>query len=86
MKGLEAVKKIRNMIDSPLTSSTIKQGLNVIEKELTALEIIKEKATIIDCRKNTPIAIYIGNLKETTEKEWKLLKEVLGKWNWAIKN
>ena len=82
MKGLEAVKKIRYMIDSPFTSSIIKQGLNVIEKELKALEIIKRKIKeadiVIRKEKNYCYAWYYSMgciLCELTESEYDLLEE-----------
>lgn len=86
MKGLEAVKEIRNMIDSPLTSSVIKQGLNVIEKELKALEIIKNK-TISACNCLMILKSRFDNLSyqdytklfltELPKEEYDLLKELI---------
>lgn len=81
-KGLKALEDIKYMLDSPFTSSVIKQGLNTIEKELKVLEVIKEHFKIakpvgVSIEKN---AVGVGGLiqiKDLTIEDYSLLKEIL---------
>ena len=69
-KGLEALKNIKREAETPYFSTLYdidmwRDDFATIEKELNALEIIKNK----EC-------IFKG-LSETTQEEYELLKEVL---------
>jgi len=83
-KGLEALKEIKEMLDAPYTSGVIKQGLNVIEKELKALEIIKEKKVMINAlirisfnEYNDYLDRFYLSKERLTKEEYDLLKKVL---------
>ena len=80
-KGLEALKSIWLYIDEPTKRQFALQDYKIIEKELKALEIIKEKEV------NVFIFLHSGDLetyndmvednRKLNQKEYKLLKEVL---------
>ena len=69
MKGLEALESIRKKTTKKHKTYTIvsqfDKELEIIEKELKALEIIKEKECLFN------------GLSGTTQEEFDLLKEVL---------
>ena len=64
-KGLEALKSMWLYIDEPTKRQFALQDYKIIEKELKAIEIIKNK----DC-------LFKG-LQDLTQEEYDLLKEVL---------
>lgn len=84
-KGLEALEylkenKRRHWLDNDNSS----ECLDIVEKELKALEIIKEKEvtilhfkTCVEWRGLTMYNLNKDRYRELTEEEWELLKEVL---------
>lgn len=90
-KGLEALNEIKEMLDAPYTSGVIKQGLNVIEKELKAFEIIKKYPKVRNSLQNFRYMVNYwqkNNVVVTTKllrtydfpyelEEYELLKEVM---------
>ena len=84
-KGLEALQdiRLRLFIESEVQSKKVINDLKTIEKELKALEIIKNKKVDIKYlyyRANFNLDKYNDNYIETlTQEEIDLLKEVLKK-------
>jgi len=82
-KGLEAWERIKKGIDTNVWQSGYWDDIDIIEKELKALEIIKEKpqATLWlfqHCDKEMEYEDMISLFKEDiTKKQFELLKEVL---------
>ena len=88
-KGIEKLKEIQNELyghyDFKDVSEYSKEQFSIIEKELKALEIIKEKRLDVDClikwlRKDDYELYhhtYLHHREDLTQEEYDLLKEVL---------
>ena len=90
-KGLEILKEIHELVTYPLTESSIvkiKDNIAIIEKELKALEIIKEKKVNVGLLSKAftlenGLVFYNENIQfangilSLIQEEYDLLKEVL---------
>lgn len=83
-KGIEAFKRIGNAIDhaDEIAWSYFEEGdFDIVDKELKALEIIKEKQINIDLFNDTPnideYNYWCSDRAILTKEEYDLLKEVL---------
>ena len=84
MNSLEALEVIKHTtdLDRPNELNGYHNEINIIEKHLKALEIIKNKTVIfvdmlIDSKELKEYNDYVIHCLQLTEEEWKLLKEVL---------
>ena len=82
MEGLEALKEIKS---NPFSWEKLKDSLDIIEKELKALEIIKKNIKIkvdfsISVNRNSYFMETQEDIIPISKEEYDLLKEVL-KWN-----
>jgi len=81
MKGLEALVSLE--LNTCETADQKEWAYNIIEKELKALEIIKEKRVWVDALIVMSLKEYntyckdVWNTPELTQEEYNLLKEVL---------
>ena len=84
LKGLEALEKIVDEIkwthnDGKTLTRFDKEQVDIIEKELKALEILKNKKTDINLLLNNGLDFYNSCFypRKLTQEEYELLKEVL---------
>ena len=85
MNGLEAIEKLRQLLAYEIDGINFMNEVEVIKKELKALEIIKKKRVDLDLLLKTfkfnNYELYnfnIGNgARSLTQEEYDLLKEVL---------
>ena len=86
MTGLEALKQVKNFLGYNYCSVDLPNELEVIEKSLKALEIIKEKLVDVSLIKKYDFvadynsAVWIAGRPKLVKEEFNLLKEVL---EWA---
>ena len=80
-KGLEAWERIKKGIDTNVWECGYWDDIELIEKELKALEIIKKKQVQINRLNRSHSAkqynLYLPKEMHLTEEEYDLLKEVL---------
>lgn len=81
-KGLEEIKTLRTVNKREFDNDkNINKSLDIIEKELKALEIIKNKSVMVFllkvCKNINEYNEHTSSVDELTQEEFVLLKEVL---------